>query len=91
MFNTPICYNFTEPGTGDVKTDSPDVVQLVEQAEAEDLANSILIEISAGAVKSWRERLQTRYGWFKSDNCKNLIFEVTFCQKTRFIRRIAYK
>ena len=60
-------------------TDFLDVMQLVEQAEAEDLANSILIEISAGAVKSWRERLQTRYGWFKSDNCKNLIFEVIYC------------
>ena len=44
--------------------------------EAEELSNSILIEISKSSVTAWHEKLHNRYGWFKSENCKNIIFEV---------------
>ena len=50
--------------------------QLGQQAELEELSNSILIEISKTAVTNWQEKLKTRYGWFKSDNCKHIIFDV---------------
>ena len=48
-----------------------------QQVEAEELSNSILIEISKSSVSRWHEKLQNRYGWFKSENCKNIIFEVS--------------
>ena len=50
--------------------------QLEQQVEAEELSNSVLLEISKSSVVSWREKLKTKYGWFKTDNCKNIIFEV---------------
>ena len=25
----------------------------------------------------WQEKLRTRYGWFKSDSCKHIIFDVS--------------
>ena len=49
---------------------------LEQQVEAEELSNSVLLEISKSSVVSWREKLKTKYGWFKTDNCKNIIFEV---------------
>ena len=76
-------------------------LQLDEQAEAIELANSVLIEvrffafftflhspaqlailllsfqISKASVKNWQSKLQTRYGWFKKENCKNIIFDVS--------------
>ena len=51
--------------------------QLEQQTEAIELANSILIEISKTSVVKWHEKLKTRYGWFKTDNCKNIIFDVS--------------
>ena len=69
------------------------LLQLEQQAEAIELANSVLIEvnkvfnnatsmillfqISKTSVKNWQSKLQTRYGWFKGDNCKNIIFDVS--------------
>ena len=50
--------------------------QLDEQVEAEELSNSVLLEISRSSVVKWQGKLQTKYGWFKTDNCKNIIFEV---------------
>ena len=50
----------------------------MEEAE---LNNSILIEISKTAVPKWQEKLKTRYGWFKTDNCKNIIFDVSLTIK----------
>ena len=44
--------------------------------EAEELSNSVLLEISRSSVVKWQGKLQTKYGWFKADNCKNIIFEV---------------
>ena len=70
------------------------MLQLEQQAEAIELANSVLIEVSTAmnnataitflfqisktSVKNWQSKLQTRYGWFKGDNCKNIIFDVSF-------------
>ena len=51
--------------------------QLEQKVEEVELNNSILIEISKTAVPKWQEKLKTRYGWFKSDNCKHLIFDVS--------------
>merc|ERR1712029_821642 len=51
--------------------------QKVEEAE---LTNSILIEISKTAISKWQEKLKTRYGWFKTDNCKNIIFDGPYKQ-----------
>ena len=51
--------------------------QLEQKVEEVELNNSILIEISKTAVSKWQEKLKTRYGWFKSDNCKHLIFDVS--------------
>ena len=76
---------------------TPFCLQLDEQAEAIELANSVLIEvtffafftfvhstakllllqISKASVKNWQSKLQTRYGWFKTENCKNIIFDVS--------------
>ena len=56
------------------------IFQLEQQSEAVELNNSILIEISKTAVAKWQEKLKTRYGWFKTNNCKNIIFDVSiFC------------
>ena len=52
-------------------------LQLEQQVEAEELSNSILIEISRSSVSKWQEKLNTRYGWNKTENCKNIIFEVS--------------
>ena len=52
------------------------IFQLEQQSEAVELNNSILIEISKTAVVKWHEKLKTRYGWFKTNNCKNIIFDV---------------
>jgi len=54
--------------------------KLEEQAEAIELANSVLIEISKTSVKEWQSKLQTRYGWSKSDSCKNIIFDGPYKQ-----------
>ena len=43
--------------------------------------NSILIEISKTAVVKWQEKLRTRYGWFKTNNCKNIIFDVSILSR----------
>ena len=51
--------------------------QLEQKIEEAEMNNSILIEISKTAVSKWQEKLKTRYGWFKSDNCKNIIFDVS--------------
>ena len=51
--------------------------QLEQQVELVELANSILIEISRTAVPRWQERLRARYGWFKADNCRNILFDVS--------------
>ena len=51
--------------------------QLEQKVEEAEFNNSILIEISKTAVPKWQEKLKTRYGWFKSDNCKHLIFDVS--------------
>ena len=56
-------------------------LQLEQQIEAVELSNSILIEISKTAVPRWQEKLKTRYGWFKSNNCKNIIFDVSVKRK----------
>ena len=53
------------------------IFQLEQQSEAVELNNSILIEISKTAVVKWQEKLKTRYGWFKTNNCKNIIFDVS--------------
>ena len=45
--------------------------------EAEELSNSVLLEISKSSVVRWQEKLKTKYGWFKTENCKNIIFEVS--------------
>ena len=39
------------------------------------------LQISKASVKNWQSKLQTRYGWFKKENCKNIIFDVSisFC------------
>ena len=37
-----------------------------------------LLQISKASVKNWQSKLQTRYGWFKKENCKNIIFDVSF-------------
>ena len=50
--------------------------------EAEELSNSVLLEISRSSVVKWQGKLQTKYGWFKADNCKNIIFEVRSGQVT---------
>lgn len=55
-----------------------------QQTEAIELANSILIEVSKTSVTKWHEKLKTRYGWFKTDNCKNIIFDVSFVYFPRF-------
>ena len=47
-----------------------------QQIEAEELSNSILIEISKTSLPRWQEKLEARYGWHKSENCKSIIFEV---------------
>jgi len=54
--------------------------KLEQQTEAIELANSILIEISKTSVVKWHEKLKTRYGWFKTDNCKNIIFDGPYKQ-----------
>jgi len=54
--------------------------KLEQQTEAIELANSILIEVSKTSVVKWHEKLKTRYGWFKTDNCKNIIFDGPFKQ-----------
>jgi len=54
--------------------------KLEQQVEAEELSNSILIEISKTSVTKWHEKLNNRYGWFKSENCKNIIFEGPYKQ-----------
>jgi len=54
--------------------------KLDQQVEAEELSNSVLLEISRSSVVRWQEKLQTKYGWFKTDNCKNIIFEGPFKQ-----------
>jgi len=54
--------------------------KLEQQVEAEELSNSILIEISKSSVTAWHEKLHNRYGWFKSENCKNIIFEGPYKQ-----------
>jgi len=56
------------------------IQKLDEQAEAIELANSVLIEISKASVKNWQSKLQTRYGWFKKENCKNIIFDGPYKQ-----------
>lgn len=53
------------------------IFQLEQQSEAVELNNSILIEISKTAVVKWQEKLKTRYGWFKTNNCKSIIFDVS--------------
>ena len=45
--------------------------------EAEELSNSVLLEISKSSVVRWQEKLKSKYGWFKTENCKNIIFEVS--------------
>ena len=35
------------------------------------------MQISKASVKNWQSKLQTRYGWFKKENCKNIIFDVS--------------
>ena len=37
----------------------------------------LLFQISKASVKNWQSKLQTRYGWFKKENCKNIIFDVS--------------
>jgi len=56
------------------------IIKLEQQAEAIELANSILIEVSKTSVTKWHEKLKTRYGWFKTDNCKNIIFDGPYKQ-----------
>ena len=56
--------------------------QLDQQVEAEELSNSVLLEISRSSVVKWQGKLQTKYGWFKTDNCKNIIFEVRSLSNT---------
>jgi len=56
------------------------IVKLENELEATELANSILIEISKTSVARWHEKLKTRYGWFKSDSCKNIIFDGPYKQ-----------
>ena len=51
--------------------------QLEQQVEAEELSNSVLLEISKSSVGRWQEKLKSKYGWFKTENCKNIIFEVS--------------
>ena len=53
------------------------IFQLGQQQQLEELANSILIEISRSAVPKWQEKLRIRYGWFKTDNCNHIIFDVS--------------
>ena len=53
------------------------IFQLGQQQQLEELANSILIEISKSAVPKWQEKLRIRYGWFKTDNCNHIIFDVS--------------
>ena len=45
--------------------------------EAEELSNSVLLEISKSSVVRWQEKLKSKYGWFKTEKCKNIIFEVS--------------
>jgi len=56
------------------------IEKLSEQAEAIELANSILIEVSKGSVLRWQEKLKNKYGWFKTANCKNIIFDGPYKQ-----------
>jgi len=56
------------------------ILKLEQQTEAIELANSILIEVSKTSVTNWHEKLKKRYGWFKTDNCKNIIFDGPYKQ-----------
>jgi len=54
--------------------------KLESQAEENELANSILIEISKTAVPAWLEKLKRVYGWHKSSDCKCIILEGPYKQ-----------
>lgn len=56
------------------------IQKLEQKVEEAELTNSILIEISKTAISKWQEKLKTRYGWFKTDNCKNIIFDGPYKQ-----------
>jgi len=56
------------------------IEKLEHQSDSVELANSILIEISKTSVSKWQEKLKTRYGWFKSSDCKNIIFDGPYKQ-----------
>eukprot|EP00092_Neocalanus_flemingeri_P075995 GFUD01094224.1.p1 GENE.GFUD01094224.1~~GFUD01094224.1.p1 ORF type:complete len:743 (-),score=222.03 GFUD01094224.1:579-2807(-) len=56
------------------------IAKLEQQVEAVELAQSILIEVSKTSVQKWHEKLKTRYGWFKTDNCKSIIFDGPYKQ-----------
>jgi len=56
------------------------IEKLERQAEEQELAQSILIEVAPTSVGKWQDKLQKRYGWFKKDNCRNIIFDGPYRQ-----------